>query len=202
MNRPADGPIVSDHAVVFARGGGVVDAPVSPTGQGEVQQMADTAIIGTRRNHALEHATVALLLEKGIKPPMGGYSVPSGFLIWSRAPAHDVSTVASEALDLLRDGHHDLAISPYCGTNIAAGVFIGGLTASLLKKRAHGILPKLAAAAAAIAVASMLSRPIGELIQRRFTTLADARGMQIVSSRQLIDWPVNVVWLRTRFRDS
>ena len=150
----------------------------------------------------MEHATVALLLERGVKPPMGGYSVPSGFLIWSRAPTEEVSAAASEALDLLRDGHHDLAISPYCGTNIATGVFIGGVTASLLKRRAHGFLPNLAAAAAAIAAASMLSRPIGDLLQRRFTTLADGRGMQIVSSRQLIEWPVKVVWLRTQFRDS
>ena len=164
--------------------------------------MVDAGVIGTRRNHALEHATVALLLERGIKPPMGGYSLPSGFLIWSRAPAQEISTVASEALDLLKDGHHDLAISPYCGTNIAAGLFIGGLTASLLRRRARGILPKLAAAAAAVAVASMLSRPVGDLLQRRFTTLADAGGMQIVDWRRLLEWPVNVVWIRTTSRDS
>ena len=164
--------------------------------------MADTAIVDTRRNHALEHATVALLLQKGVSPPMGGYSVPSGFLVWSRAPAQEISAVAGEALDLLRDGHHDLAISPYCGTNIAAGVVIGGLTASLLRRRGRGILPNLAAAAAAIAVASVLSRPVGDLIQRRFTTLADAGAMQIVSWRQLTGWPVNVVWIRTRVRKS
>ena len=164
--------------------------------------MVDTGVIGTRRNHALDHATVALLLEKGIKPPMGGYSVPSGFLIWSKASAQEVSTVAGEALDLLRDGHHDLAISPYCGTNIAAGVLIGGLTASLLRRRGRGIVPNLTAAAAAIAAASIFSRPLGDLLQRRFTTLADAGGMQIVSSRQLLDWPVKVVWIRTTFPES
>ena len=164
--------------------------------------MADTKIIGTRRNHALEHATVALLLDRGIRPPMGGYSVPSGFLIWSKAPALEVSTVAGEALELLRDGHHELAVSPYCGTNIAAGVLIGGLTASLLRRRGRGVVPNLTAAVAAIAAASMLSRPFGNLLQRRFTTLADAGGMQIVSWRQLLDWPVNVVWIRTTFTNS
>ena len=164
--------------------------------------MVDTVVIGTRRNHALEHATVALLLERGIRPPMGGYSVPSGFLIWSKATAQEISTVAGEALDLLRDGHHDLAISPYCGTNIAAGVFIGGLTASLLRRRGRGIVPNLAAAAAAIAAASLLGRPFGDLLQRKLTTLSDAAGMQIVSSRQLLDWPVNVVWIRTTFLEG
>lgn len=164
--------------------------------------MVDTVVTGTRRNHALEHATVALLLDRGIRPPMGGYSVPSGFLIWSKATAREISTVAGEALDLLRDGHHDLAISPYCGTNIAASLFIGGLTASLLRRRGRGIVPNLAAAAAAIAAASILGRPFGDLLQRRLTTLSDASGTQIVSSRQLLDWPVNVVWIRTTFRES
>ena len=179
-------------------------APMSPTVKEEVPRMVDTAIVDTRRNHALEHATVALLLQKGVMPPMGGYSVPSGFLVWSRAPAEEISAVASEALDLLSDGHHDLAISPYCGTNIAAGAFIGGLTASLLKRRARGFLPNLAAAAAAIAVASVVSRPLGNLLQRRFTTLVPTRReeMQIVSWRQLIEWPVNVVWIRTRVRET
>jgi hypothetical protein len=166
--------------------------------------MVDTAVIGTRRNHALEHATVALLLERGIKPPMGGYSVPSGFLIWSKAPAQEISTVASEALDLLKEGHHDLAISPYCGTNIAAGMVIGGLTASLLRRRGRGFLPNLTAAAAGIAAASILARPLGELLQRRFTTLVPTRreDMRIVSWRQLLDWPMNVVWIRTTFGES
>ena len=164
--------------------------------------MADTAITDTRRNHALEHATVALLLQRGIKPPMGGYSVPSGFVIWSRAPAAEISAVASEALDLLGDGHNDLAISPYCGTNIATGMFLGGMTASLLRRRRRGLLPKLVAVAAGIAVAAVLSRPVGELLQRKFTTLADAQGMEIVSWRQVIQRPVNVVWIRTRFTDA
>ena len=164
--------------------------------------MADTAIMGARRNHALEHATVALLLEKGIKPPMGGYSVPSGFVVWSRAPAHEISALASQALDLLKEGHHDLAISPYCGTNIAAGALIGGLTASLLRRRGGGLLRNLTAAAAAIAAASLLSRPVGDLLQRRVTTLADARGMEIVSYRQLFERPVTVVWIRTRFQEG
>ncbi len=160
-------------------------------------------IIGSvRRNHALEHATVALLLERGGKPPMGGYSVPSGFLIWSRAPAQEISAAADEALDFLRSGHHDLAISPYCGTNIAAGVLIGGLTASLLRKRGGGVMRNLAAAAAAVAAASVLSRPLGDLLQRRFTTLADAQSIQIVSWRQLLERPVNVVWIRTRFQEA
>ena len=33
-----------------------------------------------RRNHALEHATVTLMLEEGVGGPLGGYSTPWGLL--------------------------------------------------------------------------------------------------------------------------
>ena len=39
-------------------------------------------ISAVRKNHGLEHATVSLLLERGTSAPMGGYSVPGGFIIW------------------------------------------------------------------------------------------------------------------------
>ena len=39
-----------------------------------------------RKNHSLEHATVARLgvLERGTSPPTGGYSLPGGFVIWAK----------------------------------------------------------------------------------------------------------------------
>ncbi len=166
------------------------------------EQVVDTAIVDTRKNHALEHATVAVLIETGVRTPLGGYSVPRGFVVWSRAPAEEMVEAARKALDLLRDGHNELAISPYCGTNIAAGLFIGGITASLLRGRRRGVLPNLVAATAALAAVSVLSRPLGELLQRKFTTLADAERMQIDSWRQLAAWPINVVWIRTEFLDA
>ena len=43
-----------------------------------------------RRNHAIEHATVTLMLERGMRVPMGGYSISPGFIIWSRASPEDV----------------------------------------------------------------------------------------------------------------
>ena len=46
-----------------------------------------TAIERIRRNYALEHAAVALLLERGAKPPIGGYSTPAGFVLWAKGRA-------------------------------------------------------------------------------------------------------------------
>ena len=60
-----------------------------------------------RRNHGLEHATVAILLEKGVRPPMGGYSVPGGFFIFGRIPTELVSEAVTEAFDRMSSGQRD-----------------------------------------------------------------------------------------------
>ena len=39
-------------------------------------------VLSTRRNHALEHATLHMLERKHPKQPMGGHSNPTGFLIF------------------------------------------------------------------------------------------------------------------------
>ncbi len=161
--------------------------------------MAETAIVKTRRNHALEHATVALMLDRGVRPPLGGYSVPGGFFLWSRMPKEEVTAVVEDALELLNQGHHDLAISPYCGTNMAVGVLFGGLAASIVRGRGRGLMANLRGAAAAIVVAALLNRPLGELLQRKFTTKADATGMSIGTVRELLVKPVNLVWVPVRF---
>ena len=156
-----------------------------------------TAIVRIRRNHALEHATVALLLERGARPPMGGYSVAGGYLIWSKAPAAQVTEASADALDLLRAGHSDLAISPYCGTNIVASALLGGLAATLVRGKSRGIGANFRAAIAAIATASLLSRPVGGFIQRWVTTESEPAGLQINSVREILRSPLSVVWVST-----
>ena len=158
-----------------------------------------TAIERLRRNHALEHATVALLLERGAKPPIGGYSLPSGFLIWANCEQEAVSGAASDALALLNDGYAELAISPYCGTNFAASVALGGI-AAYLAGRGRGLWPKIRGALVGFAVASALGRPVGRLVQRRLTVRANVAGAEIVTVRALLDTPLAVVWIGTAHR--
>ena len=160
-----------------------------------------TAIERTRRNHALEHATVALLLERGAKPPLGGYSLPSGFVIWAKSEPEAVSDAATEALRLLKDGYGELAISPYCGTNFAASLALGGI-AAYLAGRGRGILPKLRGALVGIAVAGALGQPVGRLVQRRLTVRADVGGVEIETVRALRDAPLAVVWFGTTHSDG
>ena len=49
--------------------------------------MFKETITQIRRNHALEHGTVAVLMERGVTTPLGGYSTRRGFFILCRASA-------------------------------------------------------------------------------------------------------------------
>lgn len=152
-----------------------------------------------RRNHALEHATVSLLLERGVNPPLGGYSLHNGYLIWGKASFQQVSEAAGEALNLLRAGQTDLAISPFCGTNLVTSVLLGGIAATLARGHGRGLSANFRAAIAAIATASLLSRPVGQFIQRKFTTKAELNGLEIRSIRQISPSPVKVIWVSTGY---
>lgn len=150
-----------------------------------------------RKNHALEHATVALLLEREVRPPLGGYSVVGGYLIWSNAPIEQVIEASTNALNLLRAGHGDLAISPYCGTNIVTSALLGGLAATLVRGSGRGVGANFRAGIAAIVAASLLSRPVGEFIQRWVTTESEPGGLRINAVRELLHSPISIVWVST-----
>ena len=141
--------------------------------------MLKDAIRQIRRNHALEHGTVAVLLERGVRPPLGGYSTRGGFFILSRASTDLVTEAAFEALERIREGQRKLAISPHCGTNMVAAAVLAGLITATLLSNKGGRLPRVPAVAAAIVGANLLSRPIGNELQRRYTTLADLAGVDI-----------------------
>jgi len=133
-----------------------------------------------RRNHALEHATVTLLLKRGIVPPLGGYSTPGGFIIVGRVPTDLLQEVVAEALEGLTAGDEELAISPHCGTNLATGVLVGVFLANtILGKRRKGRMKRLPFAVLGLAVGVALGRPIGTVIQRKYTTLAQMDGLKV-----------------------
>lgn len=150
-----------------------------------------------RRNHAIEHATVTLLLERGARAPMGGYSLSPGFVIWSRASLEDVALAARDALDLLNAGESDLAISPYCGTNIVTYTVVGALAARIFAGSKKNFWSLVRGAVAALVAAAILGRPLGRLIQRHFTTLPNVTGVELVEIRELFKNPVTVVWVST-----
>ena len=97
--------------------------------------MASSILDSVRRNHALEHATVTMLLEARSPTPLGGYSTPGGFFIFGRASLEEVHAAAQKALASLQAGRAELAISPHCGTNIATAALLGGLLARAILAR-------------------------------------------------------------------
>ena len=154
---------------------------------------------GVRRNHALEHATVAILLDRGARPPLGGYSTPGGFFIFGRLTTESVSDAAWEALERLREGEHELAISPFCGTNLVTRALLTGLVTAFIMGREQRRLRRVPTIAVGILGAAIVARPIGNALQRRYTTLAEPAGQEIVDVRRVWAGPLTVHRVRTRF---
>ena len=152
-----------------------------------------------RRNHALEHATVAVLLERGARPPLGGYSTPGGFFIFGRLPIESVSDAAQEALGRMREGERELAISPFCGTNLATRALLTGLVTALILGKKQRRLRRMPALAAGMIAAAVVSRPLGNTLQRRYTTLAEPAGQEIVDVRRVWAGPFTVHRVRIAF---
>ena len=94
-------------------------------------------ILETRRNHALEHATLHVLAEKHPTQPMAGHSNPTGFFILGELPTDDIQSAAAQALARLRAGESELAIHPGCGTNLATTALLAGTLAWLVMRGAH-----------------------------------------------------------------
>ena len=136
-----------------------------------------------RRNHALEHAVVTLLLERELAdPPLGGYSTRGGFFIVAAIPTTDLAEIVADALSKLNAGESDLAVSPHCGTNLATGALITSLiTRVVIGKRKMPLWKRLPLLAAAAIAGGLLGRRVGNLIQRRYTTLARMDALQVVS---------------------
>lgn len=78
-----------------------------------------------RRNHALEHATIAVLHQRrGRIVSTFGHSTPWSFHLHGPFSPEEVQSAAEEAVERLRAGERHLAYTPFCGTNVAVtGVF-------------------------------------------------------------------------------
>src|SRR3972149_699509 len=89
--------------------------------------MLKRVVNAVRRNHALEHATISILLSRhGPNIRVLGRAAPDGFYIYGGIPTETLRELAHEGLVRLQRGESHLAVSPLCGTNLAvAGVLAG-----------------------------------------------------------------------------
>ena len=136
-----------------------------------IKQLAQ-AISRTRRNHALEHATMHLLNRRFPVLRLVAWSNPSSFYIYGEVPAEAVQSAVHEALDRLRRGESHLAVHPHCGTNtVTAGVIVG-LTSflAMLPGDDRDRRTRLPLVLLLSTLALLVSQPLGLVVQQRITT--------------------------------
>lgn len=133
-----------------------------------------------RQNHALEHATIALLVRRlGGKVRLIGRAGLTGFEIYGDIPTMVVEESAQEALRYLQEGEEELAISPACGTNlVVAGLAVG--VATMIAGRGHRGLGKFIRLVQAAILGMLVAQPLGRLAQRHLTTRADLANVSTV----------------------
>lgn len=137
----------------------------------------------TRRNHAIEHAAVHILSRRLPGRSMAGRSNARGFVLIGDLPIEMVREAVDEAIRRL-PGEPELAIHPYCGTNMVVGGLVAGAAATLAaatlplgRRGGHlALLPRMLLAGT---LASVFSQPLGPLAQRRWTTLPDVTGVRV-----------------------
>jgi hypothetical protein len=145
----------------------------------EAMRLGET-VAAIRRNHALEHATVSVLLGKmGQHKRLVGRATTDGFYVYGRLPPDTLRGAAVEALARLKRGESQLAVSPLCGTNLAVAGVLAGL-ASMLAIGNRGRLERLPNVLAAAILAVVGAQPLGRLVQKHVTTSADVGGLEIV----------------------
>ena len=139
-------------------------------------------ILETRRNHALEHATLHVLARTH-RINMAGHSNPTGFFIFGELTTEDVRTALNEAYSRLRAGERELAIHPGCGTNLVATAFLPATMAWMPMQGVRSTRWRLFLIPLALVFGVfgfILSKPVGTWMQRYITTEADLGDMQIV----------------------
>ena len=154
----------------------------------------------TRRNHALEHAAVTVLLERhGFARSLAGRSNSRGFHIFGDVSTEELKSAVDEALQRMQRGEGNLAVSPFCGTNIAVTGTLAALATLALvggggvRKRVSR-LPNLMLGGI---IATVAGQPIGRLAQKYLTTSPDVARLRVKSITRSGFGPFKGHWVET-----
>ncbi|MBV9455559.1 MAG: hypothetical protein JOZ19_15815 [Rubrobacter sp.] len=133
-----------------------------------------------RRNHALEHATIAVMMEKEPGRKLNGFSTDEGFFVQGARSLGEVDSAAREALRRLRTGEKKLAVHRNCGTTIvaanllAAFFFLGALVFGLYLGWDIYLLML-----GGIVLSLLLRVPLSLFLQRFVTTSANLSNAEV-----------------------
>jgi hypothetical protein len=146
--------------------------------------LLEAPLVGeTRRNHALEHATIHILSARFPGRPLAGHSNPTGFFLLGDLPTEQVREAVTEALARLQNGESHLAIHEGCGTNyIVSGALAGGLAFLGMSgtKNDRERLERLPLVILLSALGFLLGQPLGPALQKNVTTQPDPGDMTLV----------------------
>lgn len=158
----------------------------------------------TRRNHAFEHATAHLLARKVKNLRVSGVSSPFGFLLMHNGTAAQGEKAAEDALAALKEGTHQLAIHPNCGTNLVTAGVLTTLVGTLFLGGRRFKPQNLNRALLFMMLAVYFSQPLGMKVQEHVTTKGDPGDMEIAAIRtDSVNMPLwgrkfNVLFVQTK----
>jgi hypothetical protein len=134
-----------------------------------------------RRNHALEHATIVVMMEREPGRRLNGFSTDDGFFVQGVRSISEVESAAREAMRRLQNGEKRLAIHRNCGTTIVAA----NLLAAILFLVALGFFLYLGVGnlylmiLGSVVLAFALRIPLSLILQRFVTTDADLTNAEV-----------------------
>jgi len=141
------------------------------------------AVLGNRilrRNHALEHATIVVMMEREPGRKLNGFSSDDGFFVQGVRSMEEVDSAAREALRRLRRGQKRLAIHRNCGTTIvAANLLMAVLFLASLGVGIYMGWPLYLMVVGSVIAALLLRVPLSLLLQRFVTTDADLSNAEV-----------------------
>ena len=141
------------------------------------------AVLGNRilrRNHALEHATIVVMMEREPGRRLNGFSTDEGFFVQGVRSTQEVDSAAREALSRLQNGEKRLAVHRNCGTTIVAAnllaaiLFLGSIGLGLYMN-----WPLYLLILGSVIFAFALRVPLSLLLQRFVTTDADLTNAEV-----------------------
>ena len=138
--------------------------------------------LATRRNHAVEHATLKVLARKYDDRNLAGHSNPTGFFLFGDLATDDIRNAIDEAMTRLRAGESELAIHPGCGTNLATSMVLPATLAWVPFQGTRSMRWRLLLIPVALIFAIfgyVLSKPLGPWLQRNVTTEAELGNLQV-----------------------
>ena len=135
-----------------------------------------------RRNHALEHGTIAVMMEREPGRKLNGFSTDDGFFVQGVRSLPEVESAAREAIRRLQNGERGLAVHRNCGTTIVAAnllaaiFFLVALGLGFLYLGGSYIYLLIVGS---VVLAFVLRIPLSLLLQRFVTTDADLKNAEV-----------------------